>query len=124
MAKKKKNAASEPLSFEGAIAKLERIVEQLEEGNAGLAESLKLYEEGAVLLKQGHQLLAEAEQRIEQVSGEDADGNPVLESFEGSAAAVAAKQPAGRGKVSRTRAKQSGGKKARNVESPSETELF
>ena len=76
MAKKKKHEAAASPSFEEALSQLEAIVAHLEEGNVGLAESLKLYEQGAALLKQGHQLLAEAEQRIEQVSGKDADGNP------------------------------------------------
>ena len=81
MAKKKKNPSGVSLSFEEALGKLEAIVQSLEEGKVGLEESLALYEKGAKLLKQGHELLADAEHRIEQVSGVDADGNPVLESF-------------------------------------------
>ena len=77
MAKKKKNDPEISLSFEEALGKLEAIVQSLEEGKVGLEESLSLYEQGATLLKQGHQLLAEAEHRIEQVSGIDADGNPI-----------------------------------------------
>lgn len=81
MAKKKKNPSGVSLSFEEALGKLEAIVQSLEEGKVGLEESLALYEQGAKLLKQGHELLADAEHRIEQVSGVDADGNPVLKSF-------------------------------------------
>ena len=115
LAKKKKNEVSGSPSFEEAIAKLEEIVQHLEAGNVGLAESLKLYEEGAGLLKQGQRLLAEAEQRIEQVSGEDADGNPVLEPFEASA---------DRGKPQRVRAKSSRKKKEEDGRAGGEEELF
>ena len=115
LAKKKKNEVSESPSFEEAIAKLEEIVQHLEAGNVGLAESLKLYEEGSGLLKQGQRLLAEAEQRIEQVSGEDADGNPVLEPFEAAA---------DRGKPRRVQAKSSRKKKEEDGRAGGEEELF
>lgn len=64
-------------SFEKALAELEIIVERLEDGEIGLAESLAQYEQGVKLLKQCYQLLESAERRIELLSGQDADGNPV-----------------------------------------------
>ena len=120
MAKKKKTESSAPPSFEEAIEKLEEIVQHLEAGNVGLAESLKLYEEGAGLLKQGQKLLTAAEQRIEQVSGEDADGNPVLKPFEASADAAAED----RDKPRRVRAKSSRKKKEEDDRAGGDKELF
>jgi len=122
VAKKKKSEQAPAPSFEEALSQLEAIVQHLEEGNVGLAESLNLYEQGATLLKQGHQLLAEAERRIEQVSGSDADGNPVLEPFSRSSQG-AKKRPSGR-KVSTKAAKDSGEKTARDEEAASESALF
>jgi exodeoxyribonuclease VII small subunit len=119
VAKKKKSDASTKLSFEDALGKLEAIVQCLEEGNVGLEESLELYEQGATLLKQGHQLLADAERRIEQVSGIDADGNPVLEPFSGS------DPDAGQGPASRkSNAKKSSNKNTRDKKVSPESELF
>ena len=51
------SSATEPPSFEQALASLEQIVHDLEEGRLGLAESLARYEEGVKLLKQCHGLL-------------------------------------------------------------------
>ncbi len=123
MAKKKKNDAATEPSFEESLGKLEAIVRCLEEGNVGLEESLNLYEEGATLLKQGHQLLAEAERRIEQVSGIDADGNPVSEPFSGSD--KDAKEEAKQGASARNPpAKDSSKKTQRGKKPTSESGLF
>ena len=52
------------LSFEEAMGRLEAIVEQLERGECGLDQSLKLFEEGAKLAGQCEELLNKAEQRV------------------------------------------------------------
>jgi len=57
----------EEMSFEEAIAELERIVERLERGQVPLAESIAIYERGAALKKRCEQLLKEAEMRIEKI---------------------------------------------------------
>jgi len=75
------NSGSEPPSFEQALEQLERLVHQLEEGEIGLAEALDHYEMGIGLLKQCYGLLHRAERRIELLSGVDASGNPVAETF-------------------------------------------
>ncbi|MDG2407738.1 MAG: exodeoxyribonuclease VII small subunit [Pirellulales bacterium] len=127
MAKKKKNDAAIGPSFEESLGKLEAIVRCLEEGNVGLEESLNLYEEGATLLKQGHQLLAKAERRIEQVSGMDADGNPVSEPFSGSDkdAEKDAKEDAKQGASARKPSAKDSSKKTQRGKKPSsESELF
>ena len=116
MAKKKNNEPSNSLSFEDALGKLETIVQSLEEGKVGLEESLALYEQGAALLKQGHQLLTDAEHRIEQVSGVDADGNPILQPF--AASSGDSKKPAaGHNSKAKTAAKKAGRGKKPSTES-------
>ncbi|MEX0711022.1 MAG: exodeoxyribonuclease VII small subunit [Pirellulales bacterium] len=74
-----------PPSFEEALARLEAIVELLEEGEIGLADALARYEEGVALLKQCYGLLEHAERRIELLSGVDAQGNPITAPFDDSA---------------------------------------
>jgi len=83
MAKKKTKTADDALpSFEESLAKLEKIVIELEQGEIGLAEAMTRYEEGVKLLSACYQQLEKAEARIELLSGVDAEGNPVTEAFE------------------------------------------
>ena len=82
MAKEKANESStKDVSFEQALAKLEEIVHDLEEGEIGLAVAIQRYEEGINLLKQCHSLLDCAERKIELLSGVDVSGNPVVQPF-------------------------------------------
>ena len=86
MAKKPTNdQTSDQLSFEDAVKRLEEIVHALEEGEVGLSESLEHYEEGVKLLRQSYDLLQRAERRIEILSGVDAEGNPITQSFDDTA---------------------------------------
>jgi exodeoxyribonuclease VII small subunit len=80
MAKEKSDAA-EKLTFEEALEGLERVVQQLEQGQLDLTESLEQYQTGVSLLKQCHDTLKQAERRIEVLTGVDADGNAVTEPF-------------------------------------------
>ncbi len=61
-------------SFEQAMERLEKIVERLEQGECGLDESLKLFEEGAKLAGDCGKLLDQAEQKVTQLmaNGEEA----------------------------------------------------
>jgi exodeoxyribonuclease VII small subunit len=52
------------LSYEAAVAELESIIRQLENGQTGLEESLKLYRSGTVLAKICEDKLAAAEKQI------------------------------------------------------------
>lgn len=62
------------LSFEEALTQLEGIVRTLEQGNAGLEESLRLFEEGTRLLGLCHRRLDEAEGRVAKlIKGEGGD---------------------------------------------------
>ena len=79
---KKDGDSSGELGFEEALARLETIVHELEDGQTALAESLERYEEGVKLLKQCHALLEGAEQHIERLSGVDAEGNAITEPFQ------------------------------------------
>ncbi len=59
-------------SFEQSLARLEEIVKLLEKGDAPLAESLGLFEEGAGLIRSCGELLEKAEQKVVQLKkGED-----------------------------------------------------
>jgi exodeoxyribonuclease VII small subunit len=58
------------LSFEDALAKLEGIVESMEEGEVPLADLLAKFEEGNRLLKQCQERLENAELKIEQLRKE------------------------------------------------------
>ena len=78
MAKKKEpKLASSTASFEESLCGLEEIVGELEGGKLGLSEALARYEQGVKHLKACQQLLERAERRIELLSGDDADGNPI-----------------------------------------------
>jgi len=80
MAKKSPGEQGEP-SFEQRLARLEQIVAKLESGDVGLDESLRLYTEGAGLIKDCRKVLAEAEKRIARLT-EDAAGKLSTEPFE------------------------------------------
>ncbi len=56
-----------PLSFEEALAELEKIVRQLEEGKGGLDASIKAYERGAALKSHCEKKLKEARARIDKI---------------------------------------------------------
>ena len=56
------------LSFEAAMAELEAVVGQLESGNVPLEESIKLYERGDALKKMCEKKLAEAEEKVAQIT--------------------------------------------------------
>ena len=56
------------MSFENALAELEKIVGMLEGGKAPLAESIAIYERGEALKAHCERLLKEAEARIEKIT--------------------------------------------------------
>ena len=63
------------LSFESALAELERIVAALERGDVPLDTSIALYERGDALKKHCDSLLKAAEARVEKITT-DASGKP------------------------------------------------
>ena len=64
-------------TFETSLAELEKIVEQLENGDLPLEESLALFENGIKLSRECRDRLADAERRIE-VLMKDGDGRITL----------------------------------------------
>ncbi len=81
------DAAAEPaieLSFEDALAELERIVKTLEQGAAPLDQSIELYQRGDALKRHCEARLKAAQARIEQIAF-GADGKPAgVTAFDGS----------------------------------------
>ena len=57
----------ESLSFEEALAELERIVRQLEDGKGRLDEAIEAYARGEALKRHCEAKLAEAQARIERI---------------------------------------------------------
>jgi exodeoxyribonuclease VII small subunit len=55
-------------TYEELLAELKEVVRKIEAGETGLDESIRLYERGAVLVKQCEELLAGAELKITQLS--------------------------------------------------------
>ena len=66
MSEQKKNA-----TFEEALAELQKLVEQLENGKLPLSETLSVYERAIALSSQCTKMLEEAEQKITLLSGGD-----------------------------------------------------
>lgn len=69
------------LHFEGAMDRLEEIVEQMESGKMMLEELIVRYEEGMKLVKICQERLSSAEQRIEIITRNNA-GKAVVKDFE------------------------------------------
>ena len=69
------------VSFEDALAELEQVVHDLEDGQIGLEDSLARYERGVGLIKACYAQLRDAEQRILLVTGTDDEGKPILQPF-------------------------------------------
>lgn len=55
------------LSFEAALAELERIVQQLERGDVPLEESIRIYERGAALKAHCEAKLKDAQLKVDQI---------------------------------------------------------
>lgn len=68
------------LSFEEAMAELEKIVRQMEDGKAKLEDALTAYERGILLKRHCEGKLREAQAKIEQISLQ-ADGSVVTSPF-------------------------------------------
>lgn len=58
-------AEAAPTDFEGSLSELESIVEQLEQGDLSLDESLKQFERGVQLTRVCQGALKQAEQKVE-----------------------------------------------------------
>ena len=75
------STSAPPLTFETALARLEGIVESMENGEVTLAELLSRFEEGSQLLKVCEDRLKEAELKIELLK-KQRDGTTSFTPFE------------------------------------------
>jgi exodeoxyribonuclease VII small subunit len=55
-------------TFEQKIEQVKKIIAKIEDGETSLEESIRLYEQGAALIKQCETLLSEAEMKITTLS--------------------------------------------------------
>ncbi len=81
-------------TFEQALAELETIVAELEEGQTPLADSLARYQRGVRLLRECYQLLENAERKIELLNRVDSDGQAHSEPFDDQALSLEEKHHA------------------------------
>ena len=72
----------EPVRFEQALAELERILRDLEDGTTSLDDALARYERGVGLLRQCYGQLKDAEQKVRLLAGTMEDGGPDLQPFD------------------------------------------
>ena len=68
--------AKKTVKFDDMLTRLDEIVRLLEKGDAALEDSLKLYEEGAGLIRQCTKQLDEAEQTVVRLQ-KGPDGEPI-----------------------------------------------
>lgn len=69
------------MTFEENLKRLEEIVQQMEQGNVPLQQSLELFEEGSKLAEACASMLDEAELKVVRLM-KGADGTPVELEFE------------------------------------------
>ncbi len=69
------------LSFEEALAELEKIVQRLEAGDVPLEDSIRIYERGAALKAHCESKLKAAQLKVEQIVV-GLDGKPKSQAFE------------------------------------------
>jgi exodeoxyribonuclease VII small subunit len=69
------------LSFEEALAELEKIVQRLEAGDVPLEDSIRIYERGATLKAHCESKLKAAQLKVEQIVV-GPDGKPKAQAFE------------------------------------------
>jgi len=68
-----------PSMFEDAMEELEKLVEQMEQGDISLEESLKAFERGIRLTRTCQQALQDAEQKVQILL--EKNGQQILEPF-------------------------------------------
>ncbi len=71
------------MSFEQSIKRLEQIAKLLENGETPIEEALKLFEEGAALLKSCNATLESAEKKVSILVGTASGGEPQFDEFGG-----------------------------------------
>ena len=69
MPAKKTDTAGSAARFEKDLARLEGLVEKIENGELSLEESLQAFEEGVKLARRCQSALANAEQKVQKLTG-------------------------------------------------------
>ncbi len=69
------------MDFEKKLNRLEEIVQNMEKGNLGLEDSLKLFEEGVKLSRECQTQLTSAESKVQQLVSFDPQGQPITQPF-------------------------------------------
>lgn len=67
---------TEKQSFETALKQLEHLVAKLDEGDIGLDEAMKMYEQGTKLVKACQKELAAAEMKVEKIVADTGETEP------------------------------------------------
>lgn len=83
MSDQSSDSAEKP-NFEASLALLQNVVKRLEGGELSLEQALQQFEEGVRLTRLCQEYLASAEQRVEILMKEGAEGKLNLEPFGGS----------------------------------------
>ena len=73
---------SNPPRFEQALAELDCILRELEDGTTTLEDALARYERGVALLRQCYGQLRDAEQKVKVLAGLTEDGGADLKPFD------------------------------------------
>jgi exodeoxyribonuclease VII small subunit len=76
------SSETHPPRFEQALAELDSILRELEDGTTTLEDALARYERGVTLLRQCYGQLRDAEQRVKLLAGTTEDGGADLKSFD------------------------------------------
>jgi exodeoxyribonuclease VII small subunit len=74
--------SDQPPQFEQALAELDSILRELEDGTTTLEDALARYERGVALLRACYGQLRDAEQRVKLLAGTAEDGSPDLKPFD------------------------------------------
>jgi exodeoxyribonuclease VII small subunit len=88
---------SPPSRFEQALAELESILRELEDGTTSLEDALARYERGVGLLRQCYSQLSDAEQKVKLLAGLTEAGGADLKPFDHVASIETAKASVRRG---------------------------
>lgn len=63
--------ADDPVNFEKAMAELEQLVSQMEDGDLSLDDSLQAFERGIKLTRQCQQALSQAELKVKTLTADN-----------------------------------------------------
>lgn len=89
---------AEKITYEAAMDRLEKIVDEMESGKMMLEDLIVRYEEGMKLVGICRERLTSAEKRIEIITRNDA-GKPVVKNFDEPAEAAKPTQPQPKGET-------------------------